>query len=49
LDATVEGTCVNKISTIVAIAAALEVRVGTIYRTHSRPGGNEWMWFLNGV
>jgi hypothetical protein len=25
------------------------VRVGTIYRTHQHPGGNEWMWFLNGV
>jgi hypothetical protein len=26
-----------------------EVRIGTIYRTHQHPGGNEWMWFLNGV
>ena len=26
------------------------VRVGTIYRTLQHPdGGNEWMWFLNGV
>jgi hypothetical protein len=26
-----------------------QVCVGTIYRTHSRPGGNEWFWGLNGV
>ena len=26
-----------------------EVRIGTIYRTHQHPGGNEWMWFLNGI
>jgi hypothetical protein len=26
-----------------------EVRIGTIYRTHSTPGGNEWFWGLNGV
>ena len=24
-------------------------RRGTIYRTHQYPGGNEWMWFLNGI
>jgi hypothetical protein len=24
------------------------VRIGTIYCTHQHPGGNEWMWFLNG-
>jgi hypothetical protein len=25
------------------------VRIGTIYRTQQHPGGNEWMWFLNGI
>jgi hypothetical protein len=26
-----------------------EVRIGTIYCTHQHTGGNEWMWFLNGI
>jgi hypothetical protein len=26
-----------------------EDRIGTIYCTHQHPGGNEWMWFFNGI